>query len=118
MKDPSCAAKARDFITIYSLALESPVLDLPFSGPDRASFYFLDRDPEAVPGDMAAAEQVFSGIFGVPFGAADVWSSNGTRRHCTAELKSGLFLILVAKAEHMADEDADAEERELEAVAA
>lgn len=110
MHDPSEAAKARDFITIYSLALESHLLDLPFSGPDRATFYFTERDPETVSADMAEAERVFSDLFGVPFEPADVWGSNGARRHCTATLKSGLFLVLVAKAEHMGALDADVRE--------
>lgn len=115
MNDPGCAAKARDFITIYSLALETPALNLPFCGPDRATFYFIDREPEAARTDIATAMRVFGEIFGVTFEPSDVRTSNGADRHHEARLTSGLFLILVAKAEHMQDEDAVA--RELAAVA-
>jgi hypothetical protein len=117
MHDPTDAAKARDFITIYSLALQTPALDLPFSGPDRAAFYFIDRGPEAAREGIAAARQVFGEIFGVTFAWRDVWTENGARRHYAASLTSGLSLVLVAKAAHMRDEALEDAGRELAEVA-
>src|SRR4051812_38037199 len=110
MHDPDRAAKARDFITIYDRTLRTPALPLPFSGPDRAAFYFTDREPEAARADIATARQVFGEIFGVTFEHRDVWTSNGANRHYEAELTSGLFLVLVAKTAHMQDATEDAGE--------
>ena len=121
MNDPGREAKARDFEKIYQITGETAALPLPFAGPDRASFYFIDRDADAARRDVETAKRVFAGAFGVTFRWRDLWTGNGTRRQYKATLlPSGLDLVLMAKAAHMQDED-DAEGagvRELAEVAA
>lgn len=97
-------ARLRDRIAIDEIALAHPELPVPFTGPDRAAFYFIDHSPEAARERVAKAKQVLGEAFGVTFGWHDERASNGMRRQYTAELPSRLKVVLTAKAEHMQDE--------------
>ena len=107
MKDPTedCAAKARDFIRIYEITGVTPALPWPFTGPDRAAFYFIDRDADEAREAVATAKRIFADAFGAVFGWHDEWTPNGRRRQYKATLPSGLDLVLMAKASQMQDED-------------
>lgn len=106
MHDPDDAARAADLIRIYRVALKSPVLSLPFSGPDRSAFYFTDREPGAVRQDVETAKQAFAEGLGATFGDPhDEQAPNGINRLHEAELPSGLKVVLIARAEHMQDQD-------------
>jgi len=113
MNDPDRAARARDIIAVYETALKSPVLPLPFTGPDRSAFYLIDGGPETARENITAAKQVFAAAFGVTFGWHDEWASNGARRLYTARLASGLAIVLYTVAAHMQDEDAAEDAGEL-----
>src|SRR6185437_10973767 len=109
------AALFRDFHKIYDLTEITPGLPMPFTGPDRAAFWFTaiahaDEARDAV----ATAKRIFADALGAVFAWKDVWTENGARRQYDALLPSGLQVVLTAKAEHMQDEDAE----ELAAVAA
>lgn len=106
MHDPTAndAAKAADFITIYQIVPVIPSLPWPFTGPDRAAFYFVDARPDVAREAVAMAKQVFAGAFGAVFGYRDIWTENGTRRQYKARLESGLAIVLMARADQMQDE--------------
>lgn len=113
MKDPTAerAARAADLIRIYEITRDTPGLPLPFAGPDRAAFYFIDREPAAAREAVESAGQVFTRAFGVTFGWHDEQAPNGMNRLFEAELRpSGLKVVLIARAEHMQDETEDAGE--------
>lgn len=116
MNDPDRAGKIRDIIRIYEIAGVTPGLPMPFTGPDRAAFYFIDSRPDAAREAVAMARRVFADAFGAVFGYQDIWTESGARRQYKATLPSGLDIVLMAKAEQMQDEDDAA--RELQAAAA
>lgn len=119
MNDTERTARLRDRIAIDQITIDHPALPASFTGPDRASFFFLDNVmPEVNRERVAAARRIFGEAFGAVFGPRDVWSSNGTRRQYIAELASGLKIVLTARACDMPQDEDGAEVRELEAVAA
>lgn len=117
---PALAARIDDIQAVYRLVKETPApgLPMPFTGPDRAAFWFITiTRAEDARDAVAQAKAVFADRLGAVFGWKDVWTENGTRRQYEALLTSGLSIVLTAKAEHMQDEDAEAGELELVAVA-
>lgn len=106
MKDPTAerAARAADLIRIYEITRDTPGLPLPFSGPDRSAFYFIDREPGGARQDVETAKQIFTRAFGVTFGWHDEQAPNGMNRLYEAGLPSGLKVVLIARAEHMQDD--------------
>lgn len=111
MHDPDHAARAADLIRIYEITRDTPALPLPFAGPDRAAFYFIDREPGGARQDVETAKQIFIRAFGVTFGWHDEQAPNGMNRLYEAELRpSGLKVVLIARAEHMQDDTEDARE--------
>ena len=117
---PDRADRIRDLIRVYEITAVTPGLPVPFGGPDRAAFYFTDGEATAAREVVATAKQAFAGALGAVFGWRDIWTSGGARRQYKATLASGLDIVLMAKAEHMQDEDGteDAGVRELAEVAA
>jgi hypothetical protein len=115
---PEHAGRFRDIHRIYDLVETTRGLPMPFTGPDRAAFYFhAIAHAEDARSAVAAAKAVFAAELGAVFAWKDVWASNGTRRQYDALLPSGLEIVLTARAEHMQDEDEDAEAGELVAAA-
>lgn len=119
MNDPERADRIRDRIAIDKLTLDCPSLPVPFTGPDQAAFYFIDKvAPEVNRASVAEARRIFAAAFGVTFGWRDEWSSNGPRRLYRAFLPSGLAIVITARASDMPKDEDGAEVRELEGLAA
>jgi hypothetical protein len=104
---PDRAGRIADFARIYEITGRAPGLPMPFTGPDRAAYWFTaETNPEAAREAVALARRVFAEAFGVTFRYRDILTGNGMRRQYEAVLGSGVQVVLTAKAEHMRDEDA------------
>lgn len=103
---PEHAALFRDFHKIYDLTEITPGLPMPFTGPDRAAFWFTAIAHAGEARDaVATAKRIFGDALGAVFAHRDIWTENGPRRQYEALLASGLAVVLTAKTEHMQDED-------------
>ena len=113
------AARLADLRAVLAV-IKASDLPLPFSGPDRAAFYFTDRTPQDAREAVGAAKRLFTEQLGVTWDKRYALHSNGRRVIFFAALDGGLLVELYARAADVdgsEDEDAGAQVPELAGVA-
>ena len=113
------AARLADLRAVLA-AIKPTDLPLPFSGPDRAAFYFTDRTPREAREAVGAAKRLFTEQLGVEWAKRYAQHSNGLRVIFWAKLDGGLDVELYIRAEDVdgyEDHDAGAQVPELAGVA-
>ena len=98
-------ARLADTMTVFWLTRRYPDLPVPFTGPDRAALYFIDKAAREAREAVEAAKRVFAEELGVTFTRRNARHSNGLRAIFWAELDGGLLVELVVKAEHVDVQD-------------
>ena len=114
------AARLADLRAVLTV-IKPTDLPLPFSGPDRSSFFLTDRTPQDAREAVGAAKRLFTEQLGVEWGKRYAQYSNGLRAVWFATLDGGLLVELVVKAEDVdgyEDEDTGAQVPELAGAAA
>jgi hypothetical protein len=108
MHDPTAPepGKIAQIIRIYQIVAVTAGLPMPITGPDRASFWFINiTHAEDARASIGTAKAIFADAFDAVFASRDVWTENGPRRMYEALLPSGLMIVLTARTEHMQAED-------------
>ena len=106
----SRTARLADMQAVLYVTKAHPDLPLPFTGPDRAAFYFtVNTAPRDAREAVEEAKHVFAAELGVTFSRRNAQHGNGLRAIFWAQLDSGLLIELVVRAEDVEDLD----EREL-----
>ena len=100
---PAPPGRFTEIRTIYNIVQVTPGLPMPFTGPDRAAFWFTHIPAEDARNAVTTARLVFADAFGVTFTPRLEQASNGPRRVYQALLPSGFAITLWVKAEDAED---------------
>ena len=114
------AARLADLRAVLTV-IKPTDLPLPFSGPDRSSFFLTDRTPQEAREAVGAAKRLFTEQLDVEWDIRYAEHSNGTRAIYWARLGGGLDIELYIRAEDVdgyEDHDAGAQVPELAGAAA
>jgi hypothetical protein len=110
------AARLADLQAVLLVITRCADLPLPFTGPDRATFWLTSMGRQDAREAVRAARDLFAAELGVTWEKRYALHSNGKRVIFWAELDGGLLIELVGRAEDV-DEDTGPKVPELAGVA-
>lgn len=115
--DPD-AARYADAHAIMRIAEEVPGIPFPHIDRNRAVFFYVGiTDSDEAAGEIRTAEQILTFTFGVSFKPRVTVAHDMRHDILTAELRSGLKVDLVARAQYIGGQDARESAPELAQVA-